>query len=259
VKRILSRWLPTAATTQARKAVLGVAGVALAGAALTGVAYGVAAAHDPQTATTAAVAPSTVPSTPANAAGKPPAPAKPAAAKPAPAKPTPPKEKAIGYDFALQPNYYYCGPAATRIALTALGQHHQLDELAGQLGTTTNGTDSSFDIARVLNHNLGGNVYHVVEISGQSATKAQIDQLKRDAVGAIASNHPIVANTAGSAVDVSGRTHSFPGHYVTIVGYGHNGDTVKIADSADTEGSGSYWMTTANAANWMATHGYAAS
>jgi hypothetical protein len=66
-----------------------------------------------------------------------------------------------------------------------------------------------------------------------------------------------VGNVAGAATDVSGNQHSYPGHYLAIVGYGHNGDTVKIADPADTNGNGSYWMSTVDAANWMATHGYA--
>src|SRR5678816_2403445 len=43
---------------------------------------------------------------------------------------------------ALQPNGYYCGPAATRIALSAHGTPPGFDELAQQMGTTKAGTQS---------------------------------------------------------------------------------------------------------------------
>jgi hypothetical protein len=261
VKSIFSRWLPAIALTPTRKAVLGVAGVALAGAALTGAANSIGTSAEAAPAkgaiTNAVVAPHSAAAKPAAVAPGTSAattPAQPAAA-PAPAAPA--KDKALGYDFELQPNFYYCGPAATRIALTALGQQHSFDQLAGELGTTVDGTNSAFDVARVLNANLGGNVYHAVEIPGQSATPAQVSELQHEAVAAITSNHPIVGNVAGTATDLSGGQHSYPGHYLAIVGYGENGTTVKIADPADTNGDGSYWMSTVDAANWMATHGYA--
>ena len=33
---------------------------------------------------------------------------------------------------------------------------------------------------------------------------------------------------------------------------------MKISDPADTEGGGSYWISTINLANWIATRGYSA-
>src|SRR5690242_15821715 len=74
-----------------------------------------------------------------------------ASASPTPAAapaPPPPSEKELGYQFQLQPNFYYCGPAATRIAASALGLTPSQDDLASLLGTTVNGTNSAFDIAR---------------------------------------------------------------------------------------------------------------
>ncbi len=264
MKRISKRWLQavTVASTPKplpRKAALAVAGCCLAGL-VTAVGIANASPSDTVTPVAGAAAPAAARATTAqagssvNSPGSADAPAAPAALTPV-AQPA--KEKALQYDFALQPNYYYCGPASTRIVLTVLGQYHPFDTLAAELGTTTDGTPSAFDIARVLNQNLGGNVYHVVEIPGQAATAGQIDKLKYDVVGAITSDHAIVANISGSAVDVSGHTHSYSGHYVAIVGYGHNGNTVKIADPADPKGSGSYWMSTVDAANWIATRGYA--
>src|SRR5690606_15830534 len=61
------------------------------------------------------------------------------------AAPTVPDAATVtGYDAALQPNAYYCGPAATRIALSAHGHRPSFDELARALGTTPAGTASIF-------------------------------------------------------------------------------------------------------------------
>ncbi len=249
MKSFFSRWLPAIASTPTRKAALGVAGAALAGAALTGMAHPTAAsaATPAPKAAIVAVAPAT--------AAKAVAAVAPGAPAPAPATPG---EKALGYDFKLQPNYYYCGPAATRIALSSVGQLNSFDDLAKQLGTTTDGTNSAIDIARVLNAHVGANVYKAVSIPNQSASAADMDALRVNVVHSIVGGHVVVANVIGTGTDLSGGQHSYDGgHYLTIVGYGAGGTTVKIADPADPQGDGSYWMSTINAANWIASRGYA--
>ncbi len=263
-------WLPGLVKTRTRQVALGTAAVAVTGAVIAGILPGSA-----QTQATPAVAglpggTSAVvaaPAGPAPAAAAPAAPAPAAPAAPAPAAPAPapvaaappPVEKALGYDFRLQPNYYYCGPAATRIALSVIGKAMSMDAVAKQLGTTTNGTDSAVDITRVLNAVTGGHTYHTVSIPGSTATPAQMDRLRDDVIRAITSGRAVVGNVAGTALDVRGRVHSYEGgHYLAIVGYGQGGGTVKIADPAYQHGDGSYWMTTAAAAVWMATRGYSA-
>ncbi|WP_285792315.1 C39 family peptidase, partial [Micromonospora sp. NBRC 101691] len=68
----------------------------------------------------------------------------------------------------------------------------------------------------------------------------------------------VVANIAGTATDTNGTTHSFEGgHYISVVGYRDNADTVKIADSANPN-QASYWITTDALADWIATRGYSA-
>jgi len=67
----------------------------------------------------------------------------------------PEQARIADYDGALQPNGYYCGPAATRIALSAHGQPPTFDALAQDLGTTRDGTKSIDDITRVLNQHTG--------------------------------------------------------------------------------------------------------
>jgi hypothetical protein len=67
----------------------------------------------------------------------------------------------------------------------------------------------------------------------------------------------MVANIAGTTTDVTGASHEFDGgHYVAVVGYHDQGGTVEISDPADENGADSYWISTSNLANWMATHGY---
>lgn len=169
-----------------------------------------------------------------------------------------PKSKVLEYDYQAQINFYYCGPAAVRNALSAAGVQRSQDELAGPLGTDQFGTDSAEDTTRVLNAEVDGEPYLTRMISGGSATSTQMDQLQADVVKAITEDRSVVVNVAGSATDTAGGWHSFPGgHYVAVVGYDDDGRLVQIADSANPATS-SYWMTTIALANWAATRGYSA-
>jgi hypothetical protein len=164
----------------------------------------------------------------------------------------------VPYQFQLQTTYYYCGPAATRIAATARGLQPSQDDVAGALGTTVNGTNSAFDVARVLNGMTGTSFYHATSIPGQAATPPEMDQLQADIVHAVSNGYAVVANIMGTAWDTNGQAHSYDGgHYLTVVGYTDQGRTALIADPADVNGDGTYWMTTINLANWSATRGYA--
>jgi hypothetical protein len=223
----LNRCVSAVARIPRRNTVLGIAGLAIMGSALAGPA----AAH---------AAPAAV------------------AAPVATAAPNTPFEKALWPDFRFQPNYYYCGPAATRLAITADGHASpSMDDLAWMLGTTTNGTNSAEDTTRVLNRVLGSASYQTRSIPGNAATAAEMDRLRVDVVNAVSNGRAVVANIIGSTTDVDGRGHNFAGgHYLTVVGYGQGGTTMKISDAADTEGGGSYWISTINLANWIATRGY---
>jgi hypothetical protein len=195
-------------------------------------------------------APSTTPAAPAQASPTTPA-------KPAPSRP--PASKVLNYQFQAQINYYYCGPAATRIALTTRGVQPNQDEVASQLNTTVNGTDSADDTTRVLNSLGHTTFYRTRSIPGANATPAEMDRLQADVVRAITSRYPVVVNIDGSAVDTAGAWHAYPGgHYLTVVGYRDDGRTVKIADPANIGAGSSYWMTTIDLANWAAGKGYSA-
>ncbi|MFE9692579.1 C39 family peptidase [Micromonospora sp. NPDC005806] len=163
-------------------------------------------------------------------------------------------ERSAGYEYEAQPNYFYCGPASTRIALSAEGKEVSQDELAKQLGTTENGTDSAIDITRVLNEHTGGK-YKTTEIRDDVATKDQIERLRVDVKAAVDQGRPVVANVLGSALDIDGAAHSYPGHYLTVVEYKNDGNTVLIADPASPN-EPTYWMGVTDLANWIAGRGY---
>ncbi|MGC4808081.1 C39 family peptidase [Micromonospora sp. DT233] len=178
------------------------------------------------------------------------------AAKPAAART--PSAKSLDYDYAAQINYYYCGPAAVRNALSASGVETTQDGLAAELGTTEMGTNSAEDTTRVLNEMVPGNPYRTRAIPGGAADSAQTERMRTDVVAAIADGRGVVANVAGDVVDLDGGWHSFPGgHYVAVVGYRNDGRTVRIADSADAS-LPSYWISITTLADWTATRGYSA-
>jgi hypothetical protein len=176
---------------------------------------------------------------------------------PVPAAPAAAPSKVLDYQFQLQPNFYYCGPAATRIALSAKGRILSQDDIARKLGTDTGGTDSAHDTTRALNDVLGSKDYQTREIPAYPATPAQADQLKTDVVRSISSGRALVTNIAGYTTDQAGGFHDYGGgHYVSVVGYKDDGRSVKVADPANQNGDGSYWVSTNAMANWIAARGY---
>jgi Peptidase_C39 like family len=174
------------------------------------------------------------------------------------AEPAAPAKLELYYQYGVQTTPWYCGPAATRMALSARGIYPSQDDLAGRLGTTVNGTNSSADIARVLNAMTKSSQYQATSVPSKSVTKQQVEKLRSDIVDAVRHGYPVVMNIAGSATDLGGATRSFPGgHYITVVGYGDNGTRAKIGDSANPL-SPSYWIATSELAQWAGTRGYAA-
>ncbi|MEV0429078.1 C39 family peptidase [Micromonospora sp. NPDC050495] len=167
-------------------------------------------------------------------------------------------ERELDVRYEAQPNFYYCGPAATRNALSVLGKNIDVDTMAKEMGTTENGTNSINDITPVLNKETG-KTYRSVEIKDGKADDKQTDTLRADIVRTVDDGRAVVANIAGTATDTDGNTHSFEGgHYISVVGYHDNGKTVTIADSANPN-TASYRISVDNLADWIATRGYSAS
>ncbi|MFB9236907.1 C39 family peptidase [Plantactinospora siamensis] len=263
LRRPLGRVALLAGGVAVAAAVTGVS-VTLAGGAPNPPGSSTVAAAEIAAPTSAAAAPSaSQPGAPASSAA--PAPTTPAS-KPAPStaapkpkpKPKPPAARSLKYDYEAQITGWYCGPAATRIALTVAGLHPSQDAVAAALNTTENGTDSAEDTTRVLNRLIKTDFYSTREFAG-TPTSAQVGRLRTDVVQAITSGHAVVANIVGSQVDTEGGWHYYDGgHYLTVVGYKDNGRTIKIADPAYVNGQSEYWMDTTDFANWMASRGYSA-
>lgn len=174
-----------------------------------------------------------------------------------PERPKPPATKVLDYEYEAQNTYYNCGPAATRNALSATGIDRTQEELGAELGTTEMGTNSAEDTTRVLNAEVKGSPYRTRMFVG-APSRAQMDRLQADVVKAITDGRGVVANVVGDATDTDGGGHSYGGgHYIAVVGYKDNGRTVRIADSAN-PADPSYWITTIDLANWIASRGYSA-
>ncbi|WP_405105447.1 C39 family peptidase [Micromonospora sp. NBC_01405] len=169
-------------------------------------------------------------------------------------------ERQLDVRYEAQPNFYFCGPAAARNALSVQGKAISVDAMAKEMGTTEDGTDSINDITPILNKETGkGDAYRSVEIKSGKADDGQTDKLRADIVRTVDDGRAVVANIAGTATDTDGTVHSFEGgHYISVVGYRDDGRTVKIADSAN-PAQASYDITVDNLADWIATRGYATS
>lgn len=250
IMTFVNRWLPAITETPfVRRTALGLAGLAMAGGTIAGGAHAALAAEPATTTPVAAVAQADHDKHDKRDDDK--------RDSKRDKRDDRRASKLLDYQYKAQENYYYCAPAATRIALSAQGHTPSQDEVARKLGTTEAGTNSAEDTTRVLN-STGGRDYRTVAIPHATASPQEMDRLQADVVRAIDANRPVVANIKGSAVDLDGRTHSYPGgHYLTIVGYDDQGRKVKIADPANPNTS-EYWMSTITLANWAAERGYSA-
>ncbi|BCJ61376.1 hypothetical protein Jiend_47980 [Micromonospora endophytica] len=167
-------------------------------------------------------------------------------------------ERQLDVRYEAQPNFYFCGPAAARNALSVQGKNIDVYDMAKRMGTTEAGTNSINDITPILNKETGKDVYRSVEIRDADAATKQVDKLRDDVVRTVDDGRAVVANIAGTTTDTDGTTHSFEGgHYISVTGYRDNGNQVKIADSADPN-QAEYWITTDALANWIASRGYSA-
>ncbi|MEV5962306.1 C39 family peptidase [Kribbella sp. NPDC051952] len=167
--------------------------------------------------------------------------------------------KTLNIDFQYQQTGYWCGPAATRIALSARISPPSQQQLANELPTTTNGTDWIGQVTRVLNNHLGTGWYETKEMPNDPPTQAQRDLLWRDVVLDIDNNYPIVANIVAPA---SNHPPGYPNytiyHYFTVIGYDSSDMTVLIADPAGFAPTATYWLTFNQLATLIPPKGYSA-
>lgn len=163
-------------------------------------------------------------------------------------------------DYEVQQTDYWCGPAASRIALSARISAPSQATLASQLGTTVNGTDSITQVTPVLNSDLGSGWYETKQMPNDPPTQAQTDLLWNDVVLDIDNNYPIVANIVAPP---GNQPPGYPSgetiyHYFTVIGYDDSNSTVLIADPADFSGNQIYWLSFAQLASLIPPKGYSA-
>ncbi|MEV4312462.1 C39 family peptidase [Actinocrispum sp. NPDC049592] len=182
-------------------------------------------------------------------------------AMPAPAKVEGVSTMAVlNISYQVQQTGYWCGPAATRIAISArTGNIPSQATLAAQLGTTQNGTDYIGQVTRVLNADLGTGWYETKNMPNDPPTQAQRDLLWRDVVLDINNGWAIVANIVAPP---NNHPPGYPNytiyHYFTVIGYDSSDMTVKIADPASFGGHQIYWLTFNQLATLIPPKGYSA-
>jgi hypothetical protein len=166
----------------------------------------------------------------------------------------------LSIDYQVQQTGYWCGPAATRIALSARISPPSQADLAAQLGTTENGTDYIGQVTGVLNNDLGTGWYETKNMPNDPPTQAQRDLLWNDIVLDINNNYPIVANIVAPP---GNQPPGYPSdqtiyHYFTVIGYDDANSTVLIADPASFSGNQIYWLSFDQLATLIPPKGYAA-
>jgi hypothetical protein len=166
----------------------------------------------------------------------------------------------LNIQYQVQQTGYWCGPAATRIAISAKKSSPPSQAtLAQQLPTTPNGTDWIGQVTRVLNNNIGTGWYETKEMPNDPPTRAQRDLLWRDIVLDINNGYAIVANIVAPA---NNHPPGYPNytvwHYFTVIGYDSSDMTVKIADPASFGGYQIYWLTFNQLATLIPPKGYSA-
>jgi len=180
------------------------------------------------------------------------------AAAPTPASVVAMGEHILNVDYQVQETGYWCGPAATRIALSARGVYRSQGQLAAELGTHTGGTDHIGQVTRVLGGYVGW--YETKEMPNDPPTQGQKDLLWRDIVLNIDNNYPIVANIVAPP---GNQPPGYPPgqtiyHYFTVIGYNDVNRNVLIADPASFSGNQIYWLTFEHLASLIPPKGYSA-
>jgi hypothetical protein len=150
--------------------------------------------------------------------------------------------KVLDHQYQAQSTGYWCGPAASRIALSTRIAPPSQQTLANELGTTTNGTDYIGQVTGVLDDHLGAR-YATVNMPSDPPTAGQREQLWRDVALSIDAGHGMVANIVAPA---NNHPPGYPNytiyHYIALVGYNPATREVYVGDSANFGGNNHYWL-----------------
>jgi LGFP repeat/Peptidase_C39 like family len=170
-----------------------------------------------------------------------------------------PRWKVLNIQYQVQETGWWCGPAATRVALSARGQFPSQAQLANELGTTVNGTDWIGQVTATLNARLGPGTYYTREIPNDPPTPQQRDMLWGDIVRNVDAGYAVVTNIVAPP---SNHPPGYPNetiyHYFAVIGYNPDTWQVYIADSANFGGNKLYWLSFDQLASLIPPKGYAA-
>jgi hypothetical protein len=168
--------------------------------------------------------------------------------------------RVLDVHYEPQSTGYWCGPTATRIALSARMSPPSQQALADQLHTTVNGTDSIDQVTAGLNANLGSAVYETKLLPHDPPTLDEKNRFWDDIVQSIDANYPVVANIVAPP---SNHPPGYPSnrtiyHYFTIIGYNPDTGEAYIADPANFGGHSQYWLSFDQLATLVPPKGYSA-
>jgi hypothetical protein len=171
--------------------------------------------------------------------------------------------KELPVNYAAQLTGYWCGPAATRIAMSSkTGDLPSQAALAKELGTTENGTDHVGQVADGLNKLLASTGTHYVakDLSSREVSPEMTKELWDDTVRNIDSGKAMVANIVAPP---GNQPPGYPSsqtiyHYVSVVGYDADKKNVKIADPANFSGNKEYWLSLDQLTSLVQPRGYVA-
>lgn len=174
-----------------------------------------------------------------------------------------PDRVVLNFTWVGQSTGYWCGPGASRIALsTHMADPPSQPALAEFLGTTTDGTARA-DMIRALNRWLAPPDPYVSIPVDPRPTEAQRGLLKETLIRRLSSGWPVVANVL-SGWRPPGYPSGTIGHFVVVMGYEQKGERVFIADPAAEGSAGprwenvprTYWISLQNLGTWVGARGY---
>lgn len=167
-------------------------------------------------------------------------------------------QRILDHTYSVQETGYWCGPGSTQIVLTCRGIDVPEPQLAGEIGTTWNGTDWIGEITTVLARRTG-QPYVTVEMPNDPPTAEQRDRLWSDIVSSIDAGNGIVANIVAPA---NNHPPGYPNetiyHYFAVVGYDDVTRSLYVADPANFSGYQHYWLSLDKIASLIPPKGYAA-
>ncbi|ADD45541.1 C39 family peptidase [Stackebrandtia nassauensis] len=169
-------------------------------------------------------------------------------------------EKVLEVDYQVQETGYWCGPAATRIALSARVEVPNQATLAAELGTHEGGTDHISQVTTVMNNRIDTGTYYTIEMPNDPPTQGQVDKLWADVTADIDNGFAIVANIVAPP---GNQPPGYPPdqtiyHYFSVIGYNSDQNTVLIGDSASFSGYQIYWLTFHQLSTLIPPKGYSA-